>query len=438
VAGREKRRKRKGAGTATRTPGSGRGRARPLDRPAGEKELHALADIGTLAFGAPPERVREWLTGLGPEVARVRRLRGEVAGGLVLHPAGQWFGGRRVPMTGVALVCVAPQHRAAGIASKLMVRALREMRAGGMALSTLYAATVPLYRRLGYEAAGGRYEITLPPNAIGLRDRGLALREAGPGDGPALDEAYRRRVAMENGPLDQQAPGWIRALTAGVNPQHPPPRTYAVWNGSRVEGYLRYPAKREDRTLRLTDFVAVTPRAGRRLLTFLADHRSTIESVVWFGAPADPALLLLPEHSYRVRLAGPWMMRLVDVPRALEARGYPEGVEEEIRLRVEDDLFPGNRGPFTLAVSGGRAGVRSGAGARTTTGARRGTEASARVRAGSPAGATIDVRGLAALYSGHLSADQLAATEYLEAAPAAIAALRRIFAGPAPWMADAF
>jgi predicted acetyltransferase len=397
--------------------------AKPIGRPADEKEMHALAGIAAGAFAAPPERMREWLAGLGPEVVRVYRRRGEVIGGLVLHPAGQWFGGRCVPMTGVALVCVAPQHRADGIASKLMREALLELRAGGIALSTLYAATVPLYRRAGYEAAGGRYEITLPANAIGLRDRELPVREAGPDDWPALDDAYRRRVAHENGPLDQQAPGWRRALRAGLSPQHPMPHTYAVWNGRRVEGYVRYPAKRDDRTLHLIDLVATTPRAGRRLLTFLADHRTSIESAVWCGAPNDPALLLLPEHAYRVRLASPWMLRVVDVPRALEARGYPAGVEAAVDLYIDDDLLPANRGPFVLEVSGGRGVVRS----RGRGAARRGG-----------ASARIDVRGLAALYSAHLSADQLAMTPYLEAAPAGVDALRAIFAGSTPWMTDAF
>jgi predicted acetyltransferase len=400
---------------------------KPIRRPADEKELHALADIGALAFSSPPERVRAWLSGLGLEVTRVYQRRGEVLAGLVLHPAGQWFGGRCVPMTGVALVCVAPQHRASGIGSKLMRTTLQEMHADGVPLSTLYASTVPLYRGVGYEAAGGLYEITLPPKTIPLRDRELTLREAQTDDWPAMDEAYRRRVAFENGPLDQQAPEWRRVLRAGIDPQNPMPRSYAVWSGRRVEGYIRYLAKREDRTLRLTDLVATTPRAGRRLLSFLADHRMGIDSIVWLGAPTDPLLLLLPERSHRVRLAGTWLMRVVDVPRALEARGYPAEVEAAIQLKVEDELLPANRGPFLLEVSGGRAKVRRGA--RAARGASH--------RGGLPS-AKIDVRGLSALYSAHLSADQLAMTDYLEATPAGVAALRSIFTGSAPWMSDSF
>jgi predicted acetyltransferase len=393
-----------------------RGPVERIGQPVDEGELRAFADIGALAFGSAPERVYEWMKALGPEVTRVCRRRGAVVGGLILQPMGQWFGGRSVPMTGVAMVCVAPQHRASGIGAELMRAGLREIRARGVTISTLYAATAPLYRRVGYEAAGGRYEITLPTGAIGLQDRTLTLRETEPGDGPALDEAHRRRVACENGPLDPSVPEWRHAQQAGRSPQQPGPRTYAAWNRRRAEGYVRYLTKREGRTLHLMDFVATTPGAGRRLLTFLADHRSTIDSAVWHGAPADPMLLLLPEHSYRVRLVEHWLLRVVDVPRALEARGYPETVSASVALRVEDELFPANRGPFVLEVAGGAAQVRRGRGA----------------------GARIDIRGLAALYTGHLTAAQLAMTDYLEATPAEVAALQAIFAGPTPWMSDAF
>jgi len=384
--------------------------------PADEKELHALADLGAIAFGGAPDRVRAWMSALGPQIARVYRRRGEVAGGLILQPMGQWFGGRCVPMTGVAMVCVAPQHRASGIGGELMRAGVRETRARGVPLSALYAATLPLYRRVGYEAAGGRYEITLPTSAIGLRDRGLTLREVQPEEMPALDEVHRRRVIHENGPLEPSIPEWRRTRIASSELNPPRPRLYAVWSGRRAEGYIRYPMKREDRTLRIIDLVAATPRAGRRLLTFLADHRSTIETAVWHGAPTDPILLLLPENGYRVRLADHWLLRVVDVPRALEARGYPTMVRASVTLRVADELFPANRGPFVLEVAGGSAKVhRSGRG-----------------------GARLDVRGLAALYTGHLTAAQLAATDYLEATPAEIAALQVVFAGPTPWMSDAF
>ena len=88
--------------------------------------------------------------------------RGTPAGGLALYRMGQWFGGRPVPLVGVGAVAIAPEHRGTGTAERLMEGTLRELRAEGIALSGLYPATQRLYRKGGYEQAGGRYHYSMP------------------------------------------------------------------------------------------------------------------------------------------------------------------------------------------------------------------------------------------------------------------------------------
>ena len=62
--------------------------------------------------------------------------------------------------------------------------------------------------------------------------------------------------------------------------------------------------------------------AGLRLLTFLADHRSVGRNLMFFRAPNDPLLALPAEQEYEAKLLFHWFLRIVDVPKALEARGY--------------------------------------------------------------------------------------------------------------------
>jgi predicted acetyltransferase len=50
----------------------------------------------------------------------------------------------------------------------------------------------------------------------------------------------------------------------------------------------------------------------------------------------------------------------------------------------------------------------------------------------------MDIRGLAPLYTGHLSAEQLALTGLLEGPSEALAAASAVFAGPAPGMGERF
>lgn len=80
--------------------------------------------------------------------------RGQVVGHLGVSGLGQSYGGRVVPMGGVAGVAVAPTHRRAGVGSALLRAALAGMRARGEHLSTLYPMASTPYRRSGWEVAG--------------------------------------------------------------------------------------------------------------------------------------------------------------------------------------------------------------------------------------------------------------------------------------------
>ena len=112
----------------------------------------------------------------------------------------------------------------------------------------------------------------------------------------------------------------------------------------------------------------------------------------------------------------PWMTRVVNVPGALATRGYADAVDAELHVRVHDDVLPANDGAFVLRVAGGKAEVERGG-----TGALR-----------------IDVRGLAPLYTGYASPDELVAAGYAEADERSLLTAAAIFGGPAPWLADFF
>jgi predicted acetyltransferase len=134
------------------------------------------------------------------------------------------------------------------------------------------------------------------------------------------------------------------------------------------------------------------------------------------SGPNDPRLTVLPLDGISLELEHPWMLRLADVPRALAARGYAPGARGELELDVSDDLLASNAGRFVLSVAGGEGTVRRGG-----SGVLR-----------------VDVRGLAALYTGHLGPWALRAAGLADGDDAALEQAAALFDGPAPWMVDWF
>jgi len=382
-----------------------------------EAKLDALGDALSHAFGFPREDAQPWFERAGIENVRTLERGGRLCGGLIEVPMAQFFGGRSVTSMGVAGVGVVPDERGRGVATHLMISMLREARARGFALSTLYPASVSLYRRAGYERAGARFSVSFDPRALEIpRVPEMTLREVSgtPEDVVGLYEATARRSP---GYLDRGPYVWSRVS----KPRGLLTKTFTASHGGTLEGYVVLAHAAQDglsTTVTVTDIAATTSRAARALLRLLAEYRSLASVVNWHGGPSDLFTNMLPERHCEIRLVDYFMVRVVDVARALSLRGWPRNVNGSLTIELVDASLPENSRVYALTLEDGRGVV----GASETKGPR----------------VKVTERGLAALYTGQTSAHVLAAAEWLEADEDARDTLDVWFGGPLPTMRDMF
>ncbi|MFM9995517.1 MAG: enhanced intracellular survival protein Eis [Phycisphaerales bacterium] len=388
---------------------------------SGDADIKSVARLISLCFSGPVERTEEWARSAGVENIRVLRDGAAPPGACLLRlPMGQFFGGRSVPMVGIAGVAVGPEDRGRGLAREMMERAVVELAAEGVPLSGLYASTQALYRQVGFEQCGHWCRVTLPVAKIGVRERAQSVRELTDADTPAIEACYRAFASRFNGPLDRGAYVWGRIRKHRDEAFRP----FGVFDeAGRLEGYLFLAQRRKDDTgrqdLHLTDLAFLTARAGRRLLTLLADYSTIVDDATFHAGPAHPVLALMPMQSYEVRRREYWMLRVLSVKGALEARGYLASVSGRFTLNIEDEVVPANSGAWTVRAEGGRAAVSRGAAAGAPT-----------LRCG--------VGGLAAIYTGYFTGREAALAGLVEGADDALDAATAIFSGGTPWMADMF
>jgi len=323
-----------------------------------DSDADAAYALCRLAFGGPrvPEGSNRHYGGWRAHVAEVD---GRLAGHLRLHDHRQFFGGRAVPMGGVAGVAVDPYARGRGVATALLDVAISDMWEHGQCISALFPSVPPLYRAFGWEQTGVFERTSLPLDLLGRVPRPTVRREirpAGKDDLPALQDAYLAVASTIDGMLDR--------ATESFNPEHVLDLDIVdlVPGDHGVLGYLT--AERPDGdTLQVYDLIAVDQDTARTLLRQLASWAGQLTQVslrlvdpaVWDLVLAQPMLHEVTNH--------PWMLRVVDLPGAVAARGWPAA--ELLRpfavdIEVIDEHAPWHAGRHRIVVDDGKVSCQPG------------------------------------------------------------------------------
>ncbi|HUR72955.1 MAG TPA: GNAT family N-acetyltransferase [Sporichthya sp.] len=375
-------------------------------------------ELGRLAFGGPRERP----AGRRPTPAPGAHALGAFDGNRLIGKAVDlehtyYYGGRAVPGSGVAGVAIAPEARGGGLLGDLLGPLMAQARDRGAVVSALFPTTAVPYRRLGWELTGVLRWTSLPTAALTgeRRPTGMRVRPAEEADVPAIVECYRSWAAEGTGMLGRTGPlfgreplrSWQDGYSVALGPEGV--EGYASWDregGYDAGGVLAVP-----------DLVATTPRALTTLLAMLATWRSVAPTLHLRLRPDDPTWLLTGLAGARTLSEQPWMLRLIDAPAAIAARGWPAGLDGSVDLDLVDELCPWNAGPHQLTLKAGVGSLAPG-GAGTVR---------------------VEPGGLAVLYAGAAGPATLRRANLLSGGDADTDAfLTAAGAGPPPAMLDYF
>ncbi|UUV34837.1 GNAT family N-acetyltransferase [Amycolatopsis roodepoortensis] len=261
-----------------------------------------------------------------------------------------------VPAAGVTAVGVLPSHRRRGVLSAMMRHQLAEFRERGEFLSVLLASEALIYRRFGYGPATYTRRLTVPRHraalAVGTAGGSIeVLRRAECGE--LLEEIYDRYRRARPGALSRPHRWW--SLGAGQPPISRASRYIALHRDADgvPDGYASY-SLTEPSTLTVDETIAVDDAVSTALARFALGH-DLVTEVVFKHCPPDHPLRWQLEDFRAGEVGGDtdWLwVRLLDVPRALTARGWP--TDGELVLDVDDPAL-GERGRYLLTVRDGEA-----------------------------------------------------------------------------------
>ncbi|WP_047864401.1 GNAT family N-acetyltransferase [Rubrobacter aplysinae] len=354
----------------------------------------ALGRVISLAFGGTDAGGERYLDPghnrrLDPDLVYVAEEDGAPRATAAELPMQVHLDGRAVPMGGVSGVATHPAYRRRRLARSLLERVLYGMRERGVHISMLAPFSHSFYRASGYELAGEAIAYDLSPADLPTSPEQSHVRAHREADLPAMKHMLEMEAASHRLCIRRGESRWHEILEnpAPVDEDDEAKESAVYERDGAVEGYLLYRhRKRADsgertRILEIPELVAGTQRAREALISFMAAYDPLEWRVRYQTPPGEPLHPFLQSSYVRATIEPEKMLRLVDVEGALSYLSRP--VPEPLVLEVTDDAIPENAGAYTV----GEGNVLRGAAA--------------------PERVALDVRQLAQLYAGYLSAQQL-------------------------------
>lgn len=386
-----------------------------------QEDWESVRAMTVQGFAQPVSRVDRVHSSIEQEEGQVLTEGGQVRAALRIERIGQFFGGCSVRSAGIASVVVAPEFRGKGAGTFLLSKVLRGLRAEGVAISTLFPTSVGFYRSLGYEIGGAWTQFQLPIRSLPRKGNGV-VDEATKSDFGRVTSSYRNYATTSTGLVDRSQSWWNRRVLPESDEY--PTYSYLTHTAGRITGYVIYSQCPESSaaapysySLLCHDLVWEDVASIHTLLRFISSHVALGIDLIWPGPVNEPLGCIIDSRDVRIYQSARWMIRLVDVVRALESRGYPRGVSASVEFAVDDPIISENNIAVGLGVAGGHGKVT-----RLESASNR-----------------IPIGVLGSIYTGWMRAGEAQRLGHLpRATPGEIHAFESIFAGSKPWVMDRF
>ena len=187
----------------------------------------------------------------------------------------------------------------------------------------------------------------------------MDVRRGSVDDVGAVHRLHEALAPGRDGTVSRSPSWWEHRLPAALRET----LLYVVDDPGRPGELLGYAAYRlgaarhpYDYSVVVSEVLSDDPDVVRALWRVVASSGSQAPDLDVIG-PAEDDLFLIADHAAPdvVRSEIRWMLRLVDVPGAIAARGWPSHARGRVHLAVIDEHAPWNNGPWVLEVADGRA-----------------------------------------------------------------------------------
>lgn len=269
---------------------------------------------------------------------------------LIINPFEVYIRGKLFTLSGIGGVATLPEYRGKNYVHILLKEAIKISKSKDLIFSALYPFSYEFYRLFGWELSGlqKRYRVKL--NFIPKFKETEKVKKIPLSDWNCIKPVYEKYAKNFSGMLKRSDERWENHIFWTKD------LTYLyVYEDIDLEGYVLYQVvKGSINKINVREIIALNTSAYKGLLGIFSRQSVNIEEVEWIAEINDSLHLILPNPYIHCNIEPTFMLRVIDLKKAIEGMLFLEDIKENIFIEIKDNYAEWNNGVFKLIIQDGK------------------------------------------------------------------------------------
>jgi len=269
---------------------------------------------------------------------------------LIINPFEVYIRGKLFTLSGIGGVATLPEYRGKNYVHILLKEAIKISKSKDLIFSALYPFSYEFYRLFGWELSGlqKRYRVKL--NFIPKFKETEKVKKIPLSDWNCIKPIYEKYAKNFSGMLKRSDERWENHIFWTKD------LTYLyVYEDIDLEGYVLYQVvKGSINKINVREIIALNTSAYKGLLGIFSRQSVNIEEVEWIAEINDSLHLILPNPYIHCNIEPTFMLRVIDLKKAIEGMLFLEDIKENIFIEIKDNYAEWNNGVFKLIIQDGK------------------------------------------------------------------------------------
>lgn len=319
-------------------------------------DIEKLIELWSQSFVIPLDQVSSWVNEKNIKNCIGLFEKNKLISALNIIPFEFYIRGKILTLSGIGGVATFPEYRGKNYIHYLLSEALRISKEKGLFFSMLYPFSYEFYRNFGWELGGFQRKYIRKTYTIPKFEKIEMVKRIPLEEWKIIKRIYEKYVISFTGPIKRTEERWENLIFRTKD------LTYLyIWEDTEPQGYLLYSIDTiPTRRILVREMICLNISSYKGFLALFSRQSMNIEEVQWVTPINDLTSFVLPNPRGECYIEPTFMIRIVDLVKAIENIYFSEELNEVLKIEVKDPYGIWNEGVWEIEIKNGKGKIEKG------------------------------------------------------------------------------